>query len=96
MVAGIFKDRVLAAAGENEHGVAELQSWTQMRKGRFSLDMDDSVTHLLCTDEQFKNSNRNKRSTSQVFISLSISSWPGPFLLRVTNSPRLPIVWVKY
>ncbi|KAK1848722.1 brct domain-containing protein [Colletotrichum chrysophilum] len=61
MVAGIFKDRVLAAAGKNEHEVEKLQTWTQMRKGRFSLDMDDSVTHLLCTDEQLKNRNRNKR-----------------------------------
>nr|XP_036575361.1 brct domain-containing protein [Colletotrichum truncatum]KAF6781919.1 brct domain-containing protein [Colletotrichum truncatum] len=54
MVKAIFKNLVLAAAGPNEHKIEDLKSWTELRKGRFSLDMDETVTHLLCTNDQFK------------------------------------------
>lgn len=65
MVKAIFKDYVIATAGPNEHSPEKLKSWTELRKGRFSLDMDESVTHLLCTDDQFKARNKNQRSTLQ-------------------------------
>ncbi|KAK1998266.1 hypothetical protein LX36DRAFT_719135 [Colletotrichum falcatum] len=64
MVRGIFKDLVIAAAGgfpgdcPNEQAAME---WTKLRKGRFSSDLDDSVTHLVCTDEEFKDRKKNGR-----------------------------------
>ncbi|TEA18043.1 hypothetical protein C8034_v011214 [Colletotrichum sidae] len=61
MVKAIFRNFVLAAAGPNEHTLEQLQSWTALRKGRFAADMNDSVTHLLCTDEQYTKRRRNER-----------------------------------
>ncbi|KAK1986799.1 hypothetical protein LZ30DRAFT_746205 [Colletotrichum cereale] len=64
MVRGIFKDLVITAAGDfpddcpNEQAAKE---WTKLRKGRFTLDLDDSVTHLVCTDEDFENRRKNRR-----------------------------------
>ncbi|KAK2029900.1 hypothetical protein LX32DRAFT_718009 [Colletotrichum zoysiae] len=64
MVRGIFKNLVIAAAGNfpddcpNEQAAME---WTKLRKGRFSSDLDDSVTHLVCTDEDFKDRKKNRR-----------------------------------
>ncbi|KAK7415865.1 hypothetical protein QQX98_005554 [Neonectria punicea] len=51
----IFKNRVLAAAGPlpGQLTVENLDRWSQIRKGRFTEDFDDDVTHLLCTREQF-------------------------------------------
>ncbi|KAK7428933.1 hypothetical protein QQZ08_004550 [Neonectria magnoliae] len=51
----IFKNRVLAAAGTlpGQLTVENLSRWSQLRKGRFTEDFDDDVTHLLCTREQF-------------------------------------------
>ncbi|KAF6845462.1 brct domain-containing protein [Colletotrichum musicola] len=61
MVKAIFKDFVIATAGPNDHKPEELKSWIELRKGRFSLDMDESVTHLLCTEDQFKTRHKNQR-----------------------------------
>ncbi|KAF9877363.1 hypothetical protein CkaCkLH20_05063 [Colletotrichum karsti] len=61
MVKAIFKDLVIAAAGPNEHKIEDLKSWAALRKGRFTEKMDGDVTHLLCTDEQFKNRKKNER-----------------------------------
>ncbi|KAK1971896.1 hypothetical protein LY78DRAFT_699021 [Colletotrichum sublineola] len=64
MVKGIFKDLVIAAAGDfpddcpNEQAAKE---WTKLRKGRFSSHLDDSVTHLVCTDKDFKDRKKNRR-----------------------------------
>ncbi|KAH7326412.1 hypothetical protein B0I35DRAFT_508625 [Stachybotrys elegans] len=51
----IFKDRVIAAAGPLPGllTVENLKRWTEIRKGRFSGDFGEDVTHLLCTREQF-------------------------------------------
>lgn len=56
MVRQIFKGRVLAAAGPlpGQLTVDNLKRWTALRKGHFSEDLDDTVTHLLCTRDQFK------------------------------------------
>ncbi|KAG7129399.1 hypothetical protein HYQ45_011423 [Verticillium longisporum] len=35
--------------------------WIKQRKGQFVKDMDQSVTHLLCTDEQYKARKKIKR-----------------------------------
>lgn len=55
MVRQIFKGRVIAAAGPlpGQLTPQNLRHWTGIRKGRFSEEMDDSVTHLLCTREQY-------------------------------------------
>ncbi|KAF4454093.1 hypothetical protein F53441_3330 [Fusarium austroafricanum] len=55
MPAQIFKGRVLAAAGPlpGQLTADNLKKWTSLRKGIFIDDVDDSVTHLLCTKEQF-------------------------------------------
>ncbi|KAG5976796.1 hypothetical protein E4U55_007240 [Claviceps digitariae] len=51
-----FKHMVIATAGPPPEGltVDKLKHWTEIRKGRFTQDFDDSVTHLLCTREQFR------------------------------------------
>ncbi|KEY67244.1 hypothetical protein S7711_06711 [Stachybotrys chartarum IBT 7711] len=51
----IFKNRVIAAAGPLPGllTVENLKHWTQLRKGRFTEQLDEDVTHLLCTREQF-------------------------------------------
>lgn len=56
MVRQIFKNKVIAAAGPlpGQLTVQNLQQWTKIRKGRFSTKIDDHVTHLLCSREQFR------------------------------------------
>lgn len=56
MVRQIFKNRVIAAAGPlpGQLTVDNLKRWTSMRKGAFSDNLDETVTHLLCTEEQFR------------------------------------------
>ncbi|KAK5989170.1 hypothetical protein PT974_10670 [Cladobotryum mycophilum] len=51
----IFKNRVLASAGPlpGQLTLDNLQQWTKIRKGVFSEDFGEDVTHLLCTREQF-------------------------------------------
>lgn len=50
-----FKNRVIATAGPlpDELTDENIKRWTELRKGRFSKDFDETVTHLLCTREQF-------------------------------------------
>ncbi|KAF7538435.1 hypothetical protein G7Z17_g12641 [Cylindrodendrum hubeiense] len=51
----IFKNRIIAAAGPlpGQLTVDNLKRWTQIRKGQFTDDFDEDVTHLLCTRDQF-------------------------------------------
>ncbi|KAM0464832.1 hypothetical protein ACHAPV_002672 [Trichoderma viride] len=51
----IFKNLVIAAAGPlpGQLTVDSLRQWTTIRKGIFTEDFDERVTHLLCTREQF-------------------------------------------
>ncbi|KPM36801.1 hypothetical protein AK830_g9752 [Neonectria ditissima] len=51
----IFKNRVIASAGvlPGQLTVDNLKRWSQIRKGHFTEDFDEDVTHLLCTREQF-------------------------------------------
>ncbi|KAF5721741.1 anthranilate synthase component II [Fusarium mundagurra] len=55
MVAQIFKNRIIAAAGPlpGQLTVENLKRWVSLRKGVFIDDFDETVTHLLCTKEQF-------------------------------------------
>ncbi|KAF5546361.1 hypothetical protein FNAPI_8869 [Fusarium napiforme] len=55
MVAQIFKNRIIAAAGPlpGQLTVENLKRWISLRKGVFIDDFDETVTHLLCTKEQF-------------------------------------------
>ncbi|KAK9426232.1 hypothetical protein SUNI508_12503 [Seiridium unicorne] len=52
----IFKDVVVAIAGDIGVHMTEanLGKWMKIRSGRFSANFDDSVTHLLATDDQYK------------------------------------------
>lgn len=52
----VLRGVVVAAAGELGEKMtdASLLKWLRNFGGRFSTDFDDSVTHLLATDEQFK------------------------------------------
>ncbi|RDA83721.1 hypothetical protein CP532_0236, partial [Ophiocordyceps camponoti-leonardi (nom. inval.)] len=52
----IFQNRVIAVAGPlpGQLTVDNLRRWTETRRGRFSDDVDSTVTHLLCTTEQFE------------------------------------------
>ncbi|TFB02012.1 hypothetical protein CCMA1212_006015 [Trichoderma ghanense] len=51
----IFKNLVIATAGPlpGQLTTENLRQWTTLRKGIFTEDFDDQVTHLLCTREQF-------------------------------------------
>ncbi|KAH8122001.1 hypothetical protein FP744_10003232 [Trichoderma asperellum] len=51
----IFKNLVIATAGPlpGQLTVDSLRQWTTIRKGVFTEDFDEHVTHLLCTREQF-------------------------------------------
>ncbi|KAJ4119922.1 hypothetical protein NW768_010512 [Fusarium equiseti] len=53
----IFKGKVFAAAGPlpGQFTIDNLKRWTSLRKGIFLDDFDESVTHLLCTREQWDN-----------------------------------------
>ena len=53
MVRAIFKNLVLAAAGPlpGQFTDENLIKWTELRKGTFSCELDERVTHLLCTEE---------------------------------------------
>lgn len=55
MVAQIFKNRIISAAGPlpGQLTVENLKRWISLRKGVFIDDFDETVTHLLCTKEQF-------------------------------------------
>ena len=57
MPSQIFKGRVFAAAGPlpGQFTVDNLKRWTSLRKGIFLDDFDETVTHLLCTREQWDN-----------------------------------------
>ncbi|KAK6074420.1 brct domain-containing protein [Seiridium cupressi] len=52
----IFKDVVVAIVGDIGVHMTEanLGKWMKIRSGRFSANFDDSVTHLLATDDQYK------------------------------------------
>ncbi|KZL66115.1 anthranilate synthase component II [Colletotrichum tofieldiae] len=70
MVRAIFKNLVIAAAGAFPDDCPSEQAakdWAKLRQGRFSTDLDDSVTHLICTDEEFKDKQRNRRSTLALY-----------------------------
>lgn len=51
-----FKHKVIAIAGPPPDGLTidKLKHWTEIHKGRFAHELDEHVTHLLCTKEQFK------------------------------------------
>lgn len=87
-VPAIFKDLVIATAGPMPDQFTEekLKQWTEMRKGRFSKDWDDSITHLLCTTEQFKSRRKNPRSKCSHFL-LS-NSWDWAILFHLGQKHR--------
>jgi hypothetical protein len=60
----IFKNMVIATAGPmpDQFTDEKLKLWTEQRKGSFSREWNDTVTHLLCTTEQFKGRRKNIRS----------------------------------
>lgn len=47
----IFKGVVMCVVGEH-HG--NLPQWVTLRAGKFVQEMDDSVTHLICTPQEYK------------------------------------------
>ncbi|PNY24566.1 Uncharacterized protein TCAP_05496 [Tolypocladium capitatum] len=53
----IYRNRIIASAGPlpGELTVDNLKRWTKLRRGEFTEDFDETVTHLLCTKEQFYN-----------------------------------------
>jgi hypothetical protein len=56
MVRQIFKKCVIAVAGPlpGQYTTQNLKRWIQIRKGRFTDKFDETVTHLLCTNEQYE------------------------------------------
>ena len=51
----IFKNLVIAIAGDlgGQWTETNICRWVSLRSGRFSLDMDESVTHLVCSAVEF-------------------------------------------
>lgn len=62
----IFKGRIIASAGPlpGQFTTENLKQWTKLRKGRYTEEFDETVTHLLCTPEQFEA--RGQRSMSNI------------------------------
>jgi hypothetical protein len=97
MVRQIFKGKVIAAAGPlpGQLTVENLRKWTAARKGRFSEEMDDSVTHLLCTEDQFNRKAPMGSLPDFIAGSGSLSEkYPPPqfpsFMVSITSSfPRV-------
>lgn len=61
----IFNGVVAAAAGDlgGKMSDANLSKWLRNYGGRFSVDFDDNVTHLMATEDQFnKKTGRGKWS----------------------------------
>lgn len=79
MVRQIFKNKVIAAAGplEGQLTVENLQRWTKLCKGVFVDQFSDEVTHLLCTEKQFK----KKNPIGETSLCLSFESLRLNFLL---------------
>ncbi|KAL2018904.1 hypothetical protein VTK56DRAFT_10271 [Thermocarpiscus australiensis] len=53
----IFRGFTIAVAGDLGGGQwsdANIERWVKLREGRFVRQMDDSVTHLVCSDEEFQ------------------------------------------
>ena len=52
----IFKNLTIAVAGTLKKGVtnAQIETWVTLRAGKFSHGMNDSVTHLVCSEEDWK------------------------------------------
>ena len=56
MPRAIFQGLVIALAGRieaNNFSPENVKRWTNLRKGSFADTFDESVTHLLCTQEHF-------------------------------------------
>lgn len=51
----IFANRVISTSGPlpGQSSVENLQKWIKLRRGVFTEDFGENVTHLLCTREQF-------------------------------------------
>lgn len=67
----IFKGRIIASAGPlpGQFTIENLKQWTKLRKGRYTEEFDETVTHLLCTLEQFEDPGQRSMSyTSQYAI----------------------------
>jgi hypothetical protein len=69
----IFKNLVIAAAGPlpGQLTVDSLRQWTTIRKGVFTEEFDEHVTHLLCTREQF-----NQKLPRSKFVYIAITHAP--------------------
>ena len=52
----VFRGLTIAIAGDSGEGWSEasIEAWIKNEDGKFSSTVTDSVTHLLCTEEEFK------------------------------------------
>ncbi|KAF5230053.1 hypothetical protein FAUST_10033 [Fusarium austroamericanum] len=91
MPSQIFKGKVFAAAGPlpGQFTVDNLKRWTSLRKGIFLDDFDESVTHLLCTREQWdeKVPRIKKALKGPKNVSIIHSDW---FEFSTVHEKRLP------
>ncbi|KAK9775672.1 hypothetical protein SCAR479_07779 [Seiridium cardinale] len=73
----IFKDVVVAIAGDIGAHMTEanLGKWMKIRRGRFSANFDDSVTHLLATDDQYKKKVARVKKAMKGKIEILIPDW---------------------
>ena len=82
----IYKGRVIAIAGElpGQFTSSNLKAWITARKGKFTTSLDENVTHLLCTHEQYKK--RVPRSESIVSDAFNLLNGRRAALIRRTIS----------
>jgi hypothetical protein len=56
MVKALLKGKVIATAGPLPGQLTDenLENWIKLRQGKYSKDMAEDVTHLICSPEQFQ------------------------------------------
>lgn len=66
----IFRGLTIAVAGDlgGQWTDINIARWVELREGRFTRAMDESVTHLVCSNEEF----RRKSSMGEFFLVLSL------------------------
>lgn len=62
----IFRDLTIAVAGDlgGQWTDTNIQRWVALRAGKFAQEIDASVTHLVCSHDEFKKKGSRGMSTS--------------------------------
>lgn len=64
----IFKNMVMAFAGEIGTSEVQARQYLSLRQGSYAAKFDETVTHVLATAEQFKEKGPMSKSRSADFV----------------------------